>query len=698
VTHTSSPPSPAGRRRRAALVGLALGLVAAAAAAGLSRLSFFDRAESSSYDLRVAYFAPPLRPGSPVVIVTIDEQSLRTLEPVVGRWPWPRLVHGSAVDYLARSGAKVIAFDVLFSEHEGRSESVINGRVITGDESDGAFVDAVERAGNVVLLADATFEGTSSDAATPAGGTAPPVLPGPAYHPGPGFESRPTLRPPFLELARVAAGVGHNYLRKDPGSDAARRFLPFIVHGDAAVPSLGLAAALAFIGATPDDVRIDGNVLRIGDRAMPLQDDPVIDASGHPEPSREVLTRLPRPTTGADGVRSMFPTYPFFNVLLSADQSASGQAPAIPPSAFKDKLVFIGTTASGLFDRYATPFPGGAPGVALHAALADNVIANQFMRRASRWADLGVTVAMAIAAGVSAALLPVVAAAAVTVALLAALVVWLGREVTAGVWIAEVAPATAAVLALFAGVAWRYFVEDREKRHVRRLFGRYVSKDVVDQLMADPGLVKLGGQRRTMTVLFSDIRGFTSASEEREPEAVVAQLNEYFGAMVDVLFRHQGTLDKFVGDMVMGLFGAPLADPLHADHAVAAAVEMSTTLAALNARWAAEGKPALAIGIGINTGEMIAGNIGSEAIMSYTVIGDAVNLGARLESLNKAHGTQILISERTRAALTRPVPTREIGEVTVKGRTRPVRVYEVGGAPGGRQAEASSPRELEQSS
>jgi adenylate cyclase len=131
---------------------------------------------------------------------------------------------------------------------------------------------------------------------------------------------------------------------------------------------------------------------------------------------------------------------------------------------------------------------------------------------------------------------------------------------------------------------------------------------------------------------------------------------------------------------------------------VAAAVEMSTTLAALNARWAAEGKPALAIGIGINTGEMIAGNIGSEAIMSYTVIGDAVNLGARLESLNKAHGTQILISERTRAALTRPVPTREIGEVTVKGRTRPVRVYEVGGAPGGRQAEASSPRELEQSS
>ncbi len=699
MTNISSPPSSTRRRSRAVLIGVVLGLVAAAIATGLSRLSFFDRAESSSYDLRVAYFAPPLRASSPVVIVTIDEQSLRTLEPVVGRWPWPRLVHGSAVDYLARSGAKVIAFDVLFGEHEGRSESVINGRMITGDESDGAFVDSVGRAGNVILLADATFEGTTSDAATPAGGAPPPVLPGPAYHPGPGFESRPTLQPPFLELARVAAGLGHNYLAKDSGSDAARRFLPFIVHDGAAVPSLGLAAALAFLGAKPDDVRVEGNVLHIGDRAMPLLDEPVRDAAGHWQPSRQVLTRLPRPTTGADGVRSMFPTYPFFNVVLSADQSASGQTPAIPPSAFKDKLVFIGTTAAGLFDRYATPFPGGAPGVALHAALADNVISDQFMRRASPIVDATVTLALGIAAGVSATLLPVVAAAAATIAVLVVLAVWLGREVAAGVWIAEVAPATAAALALFAGVAWRYFVEDREKRHVRRLFGRYVSKDVVDQLMSDPSLVKLGGQRRTMTVLFSDIRGFTSASERGEPEAVVAQLNEYFGAMVDVLFRHQGTLDKFVGDMVMGLFGAPLADPAHADHAVATALEMSATLDALNTRWTAEGRPTLDIGIGINTGEMIAGNIGSEAIMSYTVIGDAVNLGARLESLNKEHGTRILISESTRAALTQPVATRAIGEVTVKGRTRPVLVYEVlRGASNAAAARPSSSQELEQPS
>jgi adenylate cyclase len=183
-----------------------------------------------------------------------------------------------------------------------------------------------------------------------------------------------------------------------------------------------------------------------------------------------------------------------------------------------------------------------------------------------------------------------------------------------------------------------------------------------------------------MSVLFSDIRGFTAASEKGTPEAIVAQLNEYFSAMVEVLLRHQGTLDKFVGDMVMGLFGAPVADASHADHAVAAALEMSEALGRLNARWTAAGTAPLDIGIGINSGEMIAGNIGSDAIMSYTVIGDAVNLGARIEALNKDYGTRILISQATKDRLTSGVGTRLVGQVTVKGRREPVVVYEVVGS------------------
>jgi adenylate cyclase len=180
-----------------------------------------------------------------------------------------------------------------------------------------------------------------------------------------------------------------------------------------------------------------------------------------------------------------------------------------------------------------------------------------------------------------------------------------------------------------------------------------------------------------MTVLFSDMRGFTALSEQGKPEDIVAQLNDYFTRMVKVLFEHQGTLDKFVGDMVMALFGAPLDDEEHAEHAVLTALAMVRALDVLNAEWAEFGLPTLDIGIGINTGEMVAGNIGSDTIMSYTVIGDAVNLGARLESLNKEFGTRIIIGEATRSRLKGQYDIRPLGAVTVKGKTQPVSIYEV---------------------
>jgi adenylate cyclase len=246
-----------------------------------------------------------------------------------------------------------------------------------------------------------------------------------------------------------------------------------------------------------------------------------------------------------------------------------------------------------------------------------------------------------------------------------------------GVWTPAVTPLVAVALAFVGDLAWQYFVEGREKRQVKKLFSRFVAKDVYDQLMADPSRAALGGARRTMTVLFSDVRGFTSLSEKGEPEDVVRQLNEYFSRMVQVLFEHRGTLDKFVGDMVMALFGAPLDDPDHAEHAVQTALAMSSALDDLNRQWASEGRAQLDIGIGINTGEMVAGNIGSEAIMSYTVIGDAVNLGARLESLNKDYSSRVIISEATRAVLKGRYDIRPLGEVTVKGKSRPVAIFEV---------------------
>jgi adenylate cyclase len=238
-------------------------------------------------------------------------------------------------------------------------------------------------------------------------------------------------------------------------------------------------------------------------------------------------------------------------------------------------------------------------------------------------------------------------------------------------------PLAAMALALFAGTAYRYFVEDYQKRIVKRLFGRYVSKDVYEQLIAHPDRAELGGKRREMSVLFSDIRGFTTVTESGNPEELVAQLNEYFSRMVDIVFRHKGTVDKFVGDMVMALYGAPLDDPGHAEHAVATAIEMVRELGELNKGWKARGMPGLDIGIGVNSGEMIAGNIGSSSIMSYTVIGDNVNLGARLESLNKEYGTRIIISDATRTRLKGNYDIRALGDVVVKGKTRPVAIFQI---------------------
>ena len=656
--------------RRQILIGIAIGCAAAALSWAAARTELLSNLENRTYDARVAVEAEPVRAESPIVIVEINDSSIKALAPVVGRWPWPRLVHASVIDFLKQAGARVIAYDVLFGEAEDYSTRIINGREIRGDESDRALVTSVQNAGNVILLADATTEPLASGADA---GREPLSLPGITFHPGPGFEHVDVVSPAFRELRAFSHALGHNRLVRDEGG-AARRMRPFVESRGVAIPSLGTAAALAFLDAGDADVRVDGERLRIGSVSMPVLRDPV---SGTGLPSTQALMRFIAPVQEPDGVRSTFPTYSFFDVAVAADQAGNGQAPVIPTSAFAGKLVFVGTTAAGLFDRYSTPFAGGAAGVELHATLADNILSGRFMRRAAGGVDLAWSALLGVAAGLSSALLPVVLALLSTAAVVAAFAWWITRQVHEGAWIAGVMPVLASGLALFGGVAWRYFVEDREKRRIRHLFGRYVSGDVINELMENPSLARLGGQRREMTVLFSDIRGFTTASEASTPEAVVGQLNEYFGAMVEVLFRHGGTLDKFVGDMVMGLFGAPLPDPRHADHAVLTALDMIERLEAMNVTWQAEGRPVLNIGIGINSGEMIAGNIGAESAMSYTVIGDAVNLGSRLESLNKDYGTRILISDATRARLTIPVETRFIGDVRVKGKTQAVAVYAV---------------------
>ncbi len=635
-----------------------------------------NTAELKAYDWRVRRIADPSKASQDIVLVEINDTSIRDLAELAGRWPWPRVVLASAIDFIARGKPKAIAVDLTITEADLREGFPYGGDKWSGTESDAALVDSVKRAGSVIMLAEANYAGSTSgtQANKPADWRPAP------YRLGAAIEERPLIVPPFQALTDAAAGLGHNFIALDEDGPA-RRIVPFVRSGDRYMPSLGVAAALAALGVKPEDVALDQRAIRLGaDRRMPLLPLPVknIDDPSNTHEQLTALINYRAPVLDFERRARSYRVFEIRHVLLSEEQLAAGEKPAIDPGEFRDKIVFVGLNTSGLMDVFNTPFGEGVmPGIQIHASVADSVISNQFIQPAPESTRAGATVAGAVLVGLMSAALPF------AVALAGALIgigVWAWIAVAAldrGLWLNMTQPISAIGVALFAGTAYRYFVEERQKRVVKKLFGRYVSKDVYQQLMANPDLAELGGARREMTVLFSDIRGFTSVTEKGDPEALVAQLNEYFSRMVDIVFRHHGTVDKFVGDMVMALFAAPLDDAEHADHAVETAVEMVAELARLNERWAMQGKPQLDIGIGINSGEMIAGNIGSSAIMSYTVIGDNVNLGARLESLNKEHGTRIIISGATRTRLRSPRDIRPLGDVVVKGKTRPVAIFEV---------------------
>ena len=626
--------------------------------------------ELKTYDWRLSHTARPETARKDIALIEIDEGSLRTLQPFAGRWPWPRVVHSSLIDFLAHAGAKLIVYDIDFAEPDSRVGFKYGDATWSGAESDKALADSVKAAGNVILLADASY-----DAETPETGRIPT---GDFALDLPGIIDRKGVLPPYAGLAETASGLGHNLFILDPDGPL-RHVSPFVRSHGHVLPSLGVAAALRAAGIGPADVTLDGTSLRYRDRVMPL-------TWRHVRSSEGTLSYLwglidfRGPALLADLKSRTYPTYSFFNVLQSQEQIDAKMTPAVDPAAFKDKIVFVGTTAAGLYDVFETPFSNGKmPGINIHAAVADDVLSSRFLDQPGDGVRIATVAAAALVIGFVAVAVPAWWATAATIAFIG-LSGWFATQVFArGHWLNLSQPVLASSFALFGGVGYQYFVEGREKRKMKKLFGQYVSKDVYEQLVANPALARLGGQRREMTVLFSDIRGFTTVSERGQPEEIVGMLNEYFTRMVDIVFTHKGTLDKFVGDMVMALFGAPLDDPHHADHAVEAALDMIAALAVLNARWKAEGRPELDIGIGINTGPMIAGNIGSEAIMSYTVIGDAVNLGSRLESLNKQYGTRIIISDATRARLKGRYRCRPLGDVVVKGKTQPVAIFEVVG-------------------
>jgi adenylate cyclase len=346
----------------------------------------------------------------------------------------------------------------------------------------------------------------------------------------------------------------------------------------------------------------------------------------------------------------------------------------IAPEAFRDKIVLIGTTSEVLHDRFKTPFAsnGSMPGVEIHANVLETYISGNWIREVPPWLCVVLAIASALfGAAVVVRLHPLRGFLTALFAWLVLAGATLAMFAFADVWVRAMGATLGLVLGYGATTVERYVREQREKRRLSQFFSPGVLQHVVRQKQS------LGSNRRLVTVLFSDLRGFTPMSEKLEPEQVAEILQEYLTEMTEIVFRHGGTVDKYIGDCVMALYNAPLEDAQHAAHAVRSALEFQERTLAVSKKWEAKLGVRLQSGVGINTGDAVVGTMGSLRRLEYTAIGDTINLGARLESITKEYDASIIISESTFALVAGQFVTRELGAVTVRGKTQPVKIYAV---------------------
>jgi adenylate cyclase len=340
----------------------------------------------------------------------------------------------------------------------------------------------------------------------------------------------------------------------------------------------------------------------------------------------------------------------------------------------------VGATAVGIYDIRVTPLDYVFPGLEVHANVIDSILQRQFLYRPN-WVTLFDILAITIIGVLLGIILPRVkplwGALSGIFILIAFTLLFQYLFQAQGYWVNMTYPMLNLGLTYLGITGYRYWTEEREKKKIRGAFQYYLTASVVEQMLKNPEKLRLGGEKKDLTVLFSDIRGFTSISEHMTPEALVKFLNEYLTKMTDIIFKYDGLLDKYMGDAIMAIWGAPLDQPDHAPRACYTALDMVDELRVLQEKWAAEGMPRLKIGIGINAGPMVVGNMGSDRRFDYTVMGDSVNLGSRLEGLNKVYGTNIIVSEMTYERVREEILGRELDSVRVKGKGQPVKIYEL---------------------
>jgi len=630
----------------AAISFVALGLVCLFSLAGVNQ-----RLELMAFDAMAKLIRSDTHAHPDVAVVLIDEASLKAMNQAVGRWPWPRFVYADLLDFIYAGEPAAVAFDVLFTENDGFNEDAIS-------DNDLVFVQATASASSVYHAQQIVVDVDDEYNKNLLGNDMPED-----------FRQRFSVARtedmgeannfylPFPELYDAAGGMG--VVEFSPDVDGGfRRTRPVRQYKQDMFPVMGIA---------PLFHKLDIQEVVAGSRFVQLDD-----------------IKIP---LGADGqylinMYGKYNTYSVSGLLASFQSLANGdyENMIVDPEEFKDKVVFIGASAAGVEDMKPTSISESTPGVFLHASLLSNVLGRDFLVPYSSGFSVFMAVLLAATTAFSTLLISKQRLkVAVPVALAAAYVIIVLAGYSGNRLFALVPPLSALTFSFIGSYVYLSLTEGREKRKVRKMLGQYVSPHMLASLV-DSGEDMLRaevGAEEDVSILFSDIRGFTSISENEPADRIVSMLNQYFTLWSDAIFEYDGTIDKFVGDAVMALWGAPLRTDRHPELAIRAALRVLETLPVLNKKLGSEGYPEIKIGVGVHTGNAILGNIGSDKKLDYTVIGDTVNLASRLEGLTKQYACDILISEATHDRVKDMFECEYVDDVKVKGKERSVRIFKV---------------------
>lgn len=660
-------------KKNAILIGLGLlvVMVFVGNAARFYRLDFVDQMSSILYDYRLR-LTMPRTVDDRIVILDIDEKSLEE----EGRWPWGRDRLALLMDKLFdKYGVAVAGFDVVFAEKDESSglkvlqklgqnqlkgvaqfQSVLS-QIRPQLEYDSLFANKIKNR-KVVL----GYYLTNQREINISGGLPEPVFPAGTFKGRQvGFTSWSGYGANLPELQRAAASAGHFNPLVDV--DGRVRRVPMIAEfGGAYYESLSLAVVRTLLGqpkllAGFAEGKADGYAglewLELdtagGTLKIPVDSD--------------VATFVPY--RGGEG------SFPYISVTdVLHDRVDIAQ--------LKDKIVLVGTTAPGLLDLRATPVAEVYPGVEVHANMISGILDQNLKARPAYM--LGAEVVWLLLIGVALSLL-LPQLGAVKAILVTAFVSAASTGMNVALWhygdiLMPAADSLIMIVLLFVlNMSYGYFVESRTKRQITGLFGQYVPGELVEEMAKHPESVSMAGDSREMSILFSDVRGFTTISEGLDAKELSLLMNEFLTPLSRVVYKHRGTIDKYMGDCIMAFWGAPLPDTAHARNAMLAGIEMQAALKALQPHFKERGWPEIRVGVGINTGRVSVGNMGSEVRVAYTVMGDEVNLASRLEGLTRQYGVGIIVGENTRHAVTDFV-YRELDQVRVTGKDKPVAIYQ----------------------